>query len=210
MLPSIQKKELQMTQKRAALYCRVSTDLQDMSRQVSDLTEYSHRAGYQVIEIFKETASGAKSDRPEREKVLKLVKARRVDVVLVAELSRWGRSTVDILETLQILQSRNCSLIAQNGWEFDMSTPMGKMVVSFMAAMAECERDLIRERVKSGMRAARARGSKIGRQHGQNIVADRYREQILAMQKAGESVRGTASKLGISPGVVQKVRKAAN
>jgi putative DNA-invertase from lambdoid prophage Rac len=83
---------------RAALYCRVSTADQSCARQERDLKAFAARAGYEVVGVFKETASGAKLDRAERRKVMALVQARQIDVVLVTELSRWGRSTLDLVQ----------------------------------------------------------------------------------------------------------------
>jgi putative DNA-invertase from lambdoid prophage Rac len=89
---------------RAAIYCRVSTADQSCARQERDLAAFAARAGYDVG-IFKETGSGAKTDRVERKKVMTLAQARQIDVVLVAELSRWGRSTLDLLHTLTELEA---------------------------------------------------------------------------------------------------------
>ena len=93
---------LQLGQK-AAIYCRVSTADQSCERQERDLRAFAERAAYEVVGVFKETGSGAKLDRVERRKVMALAQARHVDAVLVTELSRWGRSTLDLLETLREL-----------------------------------------------------------------------------------------------------------
>jgi putative DNA-invertase from lambdoid prophage Rac len=84
---------------RDALYCRVSTADQSCARQERDLAAFAVRAGYEVVGVFKETGSGAKLDRAERKKVMALARRREIDVVLVTELSRWGRSTLDLLHT---------------------------------------------------------------------------------------------------------------
>jgi DNA invertase Pin-like site-specific DNA recombinase len=136
--------------RRTALYCQASTDDQSCERQEQDLVRYANGAGYQVVAVFKETASGAKNDRPERKKALDLAQSGEVDVILVTELPRWGRSTQDLLETLQQLQTRNVSLIALTGIEFDLSTPTGKLIATFMSGLAEFECDLISDQVKSG------------------------------------------------------------
>src|SRR5260370_123991 len=102
-------------------------------------------------------ASGAKTDRSERKKVMALAQAREIDAILVTELSRWGRSTIDLMQTLKSLQAWDVSVLAVSGLQFDLSTPRGKMITSVMAALAEFERDLIRERIKSGIAAAKAR-----------------------------------------------------
>src|SRR5271154_4737355 len=91
---------------RAALYCRVSTADQSCARQERDLAAFAARAGYEVVGTFKETGSGVKLDRVERRKVMGLAQARQLDAVLVTELSRWGRSTTDLLATLQELGKR--------------------------------------------------------------------------------------------------------
>jgi len=76
----------------AALYCRVSTADQTCARQERDLRAFAKKAGYKVVGVWKEIASGAKQERAERKKVLALAQARKVDVILVTELTRWGRS----------------------------------------------------------------------------------------------------------------------
>ncbi len=93
---------------RAALYCRVSTTDQSCARQERDLAAFAARAGYEVVGTFKETGSGVKLDRAERRRVMALAQARQIDAVLVTELSRWGRSTTDLLATLQELEARRC------------------------------------------------------------------------------------------------------
>ena len=83
---------------RAAIYCRVSTADQSCERQARELRAFAKRLGVEVVGIFRETASGAKNDRAERRKVMVLARAREIDRVLVSELSRWGRSTMDLLQ----------------------------------------------------------------------------------------------------------------
>ena len=100
---------------RAALYCRVSTGDQSCGRQERDLTAFAGRAGYEVVGIFKETGSGVRLDRAERRKVMALAQARRIEAVLVTELSRWGRSTTDLLATLKELEARRVSVVALHG-----------------------------------------------------------------------------------------------
>ncbi|HKM74153.1 MAG TPA: recombinase family protein, partial [Stellaceae bacterium] len=152
---------------RAALYCRVSTADQSCDRQERDLRAFAKRSGFEIVGVYKEKASGAKTDRIERKKVMALAQAREIDAILVTELSRWGRSTIDLVQTLQSLQAWDVSVFAVTGLQFDLSTPHGKMIASVMAALAEFERDLIRERIKSGIAAAKARGKRLGRQPGQ-------------------------------------------
>jgi DNA invertase Pin-like site-specific DNA recombinase len=128
---------------RAVIYCRVSTADQSCERQERDLTGFAARASFDVLGVFKETGSGAKLDRLERRKVLALAQARQVDAVLVTELSRWGRSTLDLLNTLRQLESWKVSLVAMSGLALDLSTPHGRMMATFLSGIAEFERDLI-------------------------------------------------------------------
>ena len=150
----------------AALYCRVSTADQSCARQENDLTAFAARAGYEVVGTFKETGSGTKLDRAERRKVMALAQRREIDAVLVTELSRWGRSTLDLLHTLKELETWRVSVIAMNGLAFDLSTPYGRMMATIIAGIAEFERELIQERIRSGIAAAKARGKRLGASRG--------------------------------------------
>ena len=190
--------------KRAAIYCRVSTDDQNCGRQERDLRAFADRAGYEVSHVVVETASGAKNDRKERAKVLKLAQRRDIDVVLVTELSRWGRSTTDLLETLNRLASFNVSVIAQTGMTFDLSSAQGKLMLGVMASLAEFERDLLRERVKSGLSAAKAKGVKLGRQVGQN-PSDKYSTAVLKHLSQGRSYRWISHEMQISKTTVAAI-----
>jgi DNA invertase Pin-like site-specific DNA recombinase len=98
-----------------AIYCRVSTDDQSCERQERDLRAFAKRAGHEIVAVFRETASGAKNDRAERKKVMALAQARKIDAILVTELSRWGRSTQDLVQTLDDLHSWKVSVLAQTG-----------------------------------------------------------------------------------------------
>ena len=139
---------------------------------------------------------------------LELVRARKVDVILVTELTRWGRSTQDLLDTFQLLQSRKVSLIAQTGMEFDLSTPMGKLIATFMSGLAEFERDLIRERVKSGIAAAKARGQHHGRRSGTTTLkVAQVESKVLELVGEGKSYRALSLELGINKNTVTRIIK---
>src|SRR6202047_1728843 len=164
----------------AALYCRVSTADQTCTRQERDLRAFAKKAGYKIIGVWKETASGSKDERAKRKKVLALAQARKIDVILVTELTRWGRSMLDLFQTRQDLQAWDVSLVAQTGLQFALRSAQGKLIASLMAALAEFERDLLRERVRSGIAEARQRRSVIlGNQSSawaQQEYRPRYRE----------------------------------
>ena len=91
---------------------------------------FAERRGFEIVGLWKETASGAKNERLERKTVLALAQSRKIDVIVVTELTRWGRSTLDLFHTLNELQSWGVSLIAQTGLQFYLSTPQGKLVAT--------------------------------------------------------------------------------
>ncbi|GAA09392.1 recombinase family protein (plasmid) [Acetobacter sp. AC2005] len=190
---------------RAVIYCRVSTADQSCVRQKDELKRFAERAGYEVSGIFMETGSGVRVDRAERRKVMALAQAREIDAILVTELSRWGRSTIDLISTLQELESYRVSLIAITGMTFDLATPHGRMLATVLAGIAEFERDLISERVKSGLAAARARGKVLGRQKGQRPKSDRLAPKVLALVAEKRSYRWIARDLGINKNTVAAI-----
>lgn len=192
---------------RVALYCRVSTADQSCARQERDLIAFAARADYEVVGTFKETGSGVKLERVERRKVMALAQARHIDAVLVTELSRWGRSTTDLLATLKELETRRVSLIALNGMAFDLATPHGRMIATVLAGIAEFERDLSQERIRSGIAAAKARGKRLGRQPGQRPKSDRLAPKVLALIEQGRSYRLVGRELGMSKNTVADIVK---
>ena len=196
-----------MTQlKRAVIYARVSTDGQSCERQIKDLNEFAQRAGYEIVATHTETASGMKDNRPERAKIIQLAQARKIDVVLVTEMTRWGRSTVDLLGTLKTLFAQGVSVIAPTGLSYDLSTPQGELMATIVAGLAKYERDLLAERTKSGLAAARARGKKLGRQEG-DCPSDKYAKKVLKHLEDGRSVRWIAHEMQIAPNTIQAIKR---
>lgn len=155
--------------------------------------------------MFKETASGASANRAARNQILDLAQARQIDAILVSELSRWGRSTQDLLDTLNRLAGWKVSVVAMNGMTFELDTPHGRMMATMLAGIAQFERDLLSERVKSGLAAARARGKKLGRQPGQRPKSDKLAPKVLQAVKDGRSYRWIARDLGISKNTVTDI-----
>lgn len=191
---------------RVAIYARVSTGDQSCDRQIAELEDYAARTHCEVIGVFKETGTGAKNDRTERNKVIALARKRLIDLVLVSELSRWGRSTPDLRSTVEDLAKKGVALRALNGPDFDISTAQGKLMLNLLAAISEFERDLLRERIKSGIAHARSKGTKSGRPIGRPTFDDSVSVQRLLAE--GLSVRSVAAELGISKTTVMKVKAA--
>ena len=120
------------------------------------------------------------------------------------------RSTIDLVQTLQTLQAQKVSLLALNGLQLDLSTPHGKLIASVMSSLAEFERDLLRERVRSGLAAARARGRLLGRQKGFRPKSDKLAPKVLKLVGDGQSYRAISRQLKIDKntvlGIVQRAR----
>ena len=197
--------------RRVAIYCRVSTSDQDVARRERDLLAHAKRAGYEVVAIHKETLSGIRKSRGkqpiERARVMALAQRREIDAVLVTELTRWGRSTQDLMNTLGELASWDVSLVAQTGLTFDLSTAQGKLVASLMASLAEFEHDLLRERMRSGIAAAKARGQTFGRAKGYR-PSDKHAPEVLRLADEEKlSQRAISAQLGISRTTVNEILK---
>lgn len=136
-----------------------------------------------------------------------LAQDRKMNAVLVTELTRWGRSTQDLMDTLGQFASWDVSLIAQTGLTFDLSTPQGKLIANLMASLAEFEHDLLRERVRSGVAAAKARGQRFGRRPGYR-PSDRHASEVIRLSEEEKlSQRGIAKRLGISKTTVNEILK---
>ena len=187
-----------------AIYCRVSTADQSCDRQERDLRAFAKRADFEIVAVFKETASGAKNDRVERNKVMAFARARKIDAILVTELSRWGRSTQDLVQTLDDLHAWKVSVLAQTGLSFDLGTASGKLMRTIMDGLADFERDLIRERVKSGLAAAKARGVVLGRKEGQR-PSDKKAKKVLDLHRDGLSYRLIGRNVGLSKNTVMRL-----
>ena len=198
----------QETVKKVAIYCRVSTTDQDWQRQEKELLDCCHRAGYEIVEIFHESASGADDERPERAKAIALAQARKIDTVLVTELTRWGRSTSDLIDTTETLVSKGVSLEALQGLDFDLSTPQGKLLRTIFAGLAEFERDLIRDRVKSGMANARAQGKHCGRPSGFSKKAFDSMPTVIELKSDGYSHQEIANQVQLSKRTVIRLLKS--
>jgi DNA invertase Pin-like site-specific DNA recombinase len=147
---------------RAALYARVSTDEQDLRPQVESLTAYAAQRKWKITAYSDQGISGAQSSRPALDRLMAAARAGRLDVVLVWKFDRFARSTQHLLEALEVFRAHGIQFVSLTEG-IDTSTAAGKMVFTFLAAVAEFERELIRERVRAGMAAARVRGKSFGR-----------------------------------------------
>jgi DNA invertase Pin-like site-specific DNA recombinase len=202
---------------KVALYCRVSTNDQHNLRQINDLSDLVKSQGWVIEEIITEYISGAKQniEREGINQVLQLAAAGKIDKVVVTEISRLGRKVSQVIEIIEKMADYNVSIYIQN---IGMETllPNGKENIMFkpilvtLAGFAEMERELLRERIISGMKTAKRQGKNIGRPTGtaeQTDVLEKYPKVVKGL-KLGLSIRGTADFANVSSPTVQKVKKA--
>lgn len=143
-----------------AIYCRVSTQDQNLDNQKIPLEEYAKRMGWQY-EIFTEKISTRKT-RPVQYDLYNRLLKKEFDGVLIYKFDRWARSTSELVNHLAEFNNRGVGFISYSE-NIDLSTPSGKLMFTIISAMAEFERDLIRERTMAGLARARARGKILGR-----------------------------------------------
>ena len=150
--------------KHVALYLRVSTDRQTTDSQVAELRDYCRHRGWQNVLEYSDTASGAKFSREGLEALMADVRRGRVSTVLAFKLDRLGRSLPHLAQLVGEMTSHNVALvIPAQGIDTSAANPAGRLQMHVLMAVAEFEREIIRERVHSGLRAARARGAQLGR-----------------------------------------------
>ncbi|TMB17099.1 MAG: recombinase family protein [Deltaproteobacteria bacterium] len=179
--------------KRVGCYLRVSTSEQTVENQRNDLRAYCAARGWNNVIEYSDTASGTRERRPGLDHLMSEVKSRRVDVVVVAAFDRLGRSVRHLVETLELLRHLDVEFISLRE-QIDTGSPLGQAVFTIIAAIAQLERSLIVERVKAGLRRARAEGKRLGRPR---LRVDHRRLESVAARKL--PVRLAARELGVSP-----------
>ncbi len=208
-----------MQQQSVVIYARVSSTngSQDYQRQINDLTVFANAHNYNVKTTFAEMVSGAKknTDRAELLKMIEYVNQNGIDKVLVTELSRLGRDTLQVLQAIEILNQNKISLYIQN-YNIETLTPlkeinpMSQFLITILAEVARMERKTIRERVASGYDNYRNNGGKVGRKEGykktDEVMKEQYAEEIKLLRK-GYSVRNISKITGTAINTIQKVKQ---
>jgi DNA invertase Pin-like site-specific DNA recombinase len=192
--------EPSLTIVRVALYARVSTcNGQDPEMQLRELREYASRRGWTVTsEYVDHGVSGSKESRPQLNQLMTDAHRRKFDAVLVWKIDRWGRSLTHLVNSLADLAAYGVAFVSLRD-NLDLSTPSGRLMLQIIGAMAEFERSLIRERVKAGLRNARAKGKKFGRPRAE-VDADR----VAALRRDGLSWSQVCRTLNVSKGSAQR------
>lgn len=200
---------------KVVLFSRVSTNVQDYERQVNELTNLAQNNGWIITGSFAEKISGAKknSERTELLHMIEFIEKNKVDKVLVSELSRLGRDTLQVLEVIEMLNGKGISLYIQN-YNIETLTkegkvnPMSQFLITILAEVARMERKTIKERMDSGYRNYRANGGTVGRKLGyrksNEQIKEEYAEEIRLL-KRGYSLRNIYKLTGTSVNTLRKI-----
>jgi len=183
---------------RAAIYARVSTSEQSCESQLRDLRQYVAARGYNSVEYVDTGFSGAKQSRPALDRLMDDARKRRFDCILVWKFDRFARSTKHLLMALEEFRGIGVQFISYQE-NIDTTSPLGQALFTIVSAVAQLEQDLIRERVRAGLRAARAKGKKFGRPRAQ-VDADR----VAALRRDGLSWSQVCRTLNVSKGSAQR------
>src|SRR6202790_3477944 len=184
---------------RIGIYARVSTRDQSCEMQVRDLRSYCTARGFELVCEFVDVGqSGSKDSRPELNKLMDAARKRQFDAIVVWRFDRFARSTKHLLLALDEFRSLGIQFISYQE-NIDTSSALGQALFTIVSAVAQLERDLIRERVNAGIRNARANGKKLGRPKSS---VDRQR--ILELKASGNSLRQIAATLGVGYGTVRE------
>lgn len=197
------------------IFGRVSTLIQDYDRQINELTAICTQRGWLVRSVFTEKISGAKknAERKELSRMIEYIKAQHIDKVLVTELSRLGRDTLQVLQVIETLNDMKVSLFIQN---YNIETlnedgkvnAMSQFLITILAEIARMERKTIRERMNSGYKNFREQGGVVGRKQGYTKSEDQMRQQYsqeIKLLRKGLSLREVSKLTGHSVNTVRKV-----
>jgi putative DNA-invertase from lambdoid prophage Rac len=194
----------------AAIYARVSTSDQTNAIQIRELQGYIERRGWELTGVYQDQMSGAKASRPGLDQLVADARRRQFDAVVVWKLDRFGRSLVHCVSGIQELASLGIRFIATSqGLDTDESNPASKLLLHILAAVAQFERELIRERVSAGMKAAMKHGTKTGKPIGRpRRIFDR--EQVRQLRQSGLAIEKIASQMHIGVGTVVRVLRGTS
>jgi len=195
-----------MTTNRVAIYGRVSTTNhgQDIGMQTRDLEQFTTARGWSLVDSYLDVGiSGSKDRRPELDRLMRDAHARKFDVVVVWRFDRFARSVSHLLRALETFQALGIAFVSLSE-SMDTTTPAGRMVFTVLGAVAELERSLIVERVRAGLRNARAKGKLLGRPR---VYVDL--RQVATLRASGASWAAIADRMGIGEGTARRAAVAA-
>lgn len=195
----------------AAIYARVSTANkgQDPMMQTREMRDYCKRRKWKLFSQYVDNGfSGAKDSRPELDRLMSDARRKRFQVVVVWKFDRFARSVSHLLDAFETFSALGIEFVSLSE-ELDTATPAGKLVFTILGAVSELERSLIAERVRAGIRNARAKGIRIGRPPLRSFSDEEIRAIRAARRKARVSVRQLAKQFGTTQWMIQRLAKAA-
>jgi len=193
-----------MTVKKVAVYVRVSTKDQSVDMQLNDLERYSKERGLSVFKVYKDNGvSGTKELRPALNDLINDARKRKFDTVLVWRFDRFARSTKHLVTALYEFRNLDIDFISYQE-NIDTSSPLGEAIFTIISAMSKLERDIIAERVKGGLRKARANGKRLGRPKSEVDTV-----KVIEYRKQNKSIRQIAKELGLSNNLVFRTLQKA-
>ena len=203
---------------KAVIYARVSSqnDRQDTARQVADLTRFALSQEMEIVKTFEEHISGAKKleEREVLTQCLEYCKNNSVNYLLISELSRLGRSTLQVLRSLEILHEAKVCVYIQNIGLYSLQpdgavNPIASIIITILAEMSNIERSNIQYRLNSGRQQYINRGGKLGRRKGSVKTVEQRKEEyreVISLLKRGYSIRNVARLTGYSIQTIQSVK----
>lgn len=202
---------------KVVILSRVSTHSQDNQRQINELTEFSKNRNWELVKVFQEKISGntKNEERPVLMEMISFIQKNEIDKVLCWELSRLGRNIVEVLQTIQILNTNRISLFIKN---YNLETldddkevlPLSQFMIQVLSSVNQMERVQIRQRIKSGYDNYRKTGGTVGRKKGYKKSEENLLEEhkdVIKYLRQGQSIRNTMKLTGKSSGTVQKIKK---
>ena len=206
---------------KVVIFSRVSTQIQDYTRQTDELLEYASKMGYSVERIFEEKISGAKKNEERKElmAMMDYIKKQKISKILTWELSRIGRNAVSVLQVIEMLNASKVSLYIKN---YNLETlnpdrtvyPLSQFMVQILNSVNEMERFAIVQRLQSGYKQHIALNRPVGRKPGIQIKSDeqflKENKDVAKLLKQGYAVRKIMKLENKSSGTVQKVKKMIN
>lgn len=195
-----------MTMK-VALYCRVSTSSKDQTteNQLRELNSYCDRMGYDVVKVYEDEVSGAKTreKRPAYSELCKDAFLKKFDIVIGWDVSRFGRSMREFVSFLSDMDDKGIGVIAvKNG--LDTSSSSGRMMMKLIGVLEEWNREMLIERTNAGLARTVAKGTKLGRK---SVLTPNIKRKIIDLKDNGSSIRQIASEVGVSTATVQRELK---
>jgi len=183
-----------------AVYARISTEEQFADAQLHALREYAARRGAEAVEYVDNGISGRRSSRPQLDRMLAAARRREVQAVAVVRLDRLARSLAHMAALGEELRALGVELVSLTEG-IDTATPTGRALFGMCGVFAQLEVDLLRERTKAGLAAARRRGRRLGRPP---VLNDRQRARVRRLRASGKSLRKVAAMLGCGVGTVRR------